>query len=531
MHDRANTSWPWSEDAVSVLSQLKSDPKWDVAPGTRFLMRHDLEAETLNLKLIAEDVLVWCRYDNEAISSAALKRIISKLSERIWAYDEVDRLIAACDWTDSEQNRWCELLLRLLHEAPDLLVVLNSLHFLCKTEAQVPADTLNVLSSHKRLAYACFDVLLNLDRSTKQSTSIWVNMFDNLGGYRKLAYLRIMGKPVPSEIARNVLGTKIQDVGEFGYPVSEKIDQYLEFLSYGQIESFLAESAPSEQVLRNLIATYAEIAECLIWDDTLESEELIGAFPVFVSLLDRLTLSSEDLYYLSCLLTELTVEAEETDPPYRAMRAQCAQQIEAVLNKEHHRERVHLILKDSRHADHVEMIEVATQAYGANAFDLYFALAQQDPERAFASSYWLHEMQNGQRRKFLDWVYAQFPLDVRDRLSPLRLSYSKHQKLALNRVLSHPSKTLVEQADRLTTLKLGLSSDDTLLAMNASWLLEDIPFSDWPTDVQQTLRRLDEQINPSWTTWNHKERRYNKAKDRLERLMSQAASNPKTYPH
>ncbi|MEL6377778.1 MAG: hypothetical protein AAFQ04_11395, partial [Pseudomonadota bacterium] len=172
--------------------------------------------------------------------------------------------------------------------------------------------------------------------------------------------------------------------------------------------------------------------------------------------------------------------------------------------------------------DHVDMIEVAEYAYGASAFDLFFALAQKEPERAFASTGWLYSLQDDQRRKLLSWTYDQFPLARPD--SPLRPSqqYSKHQVLVLNKILNHPSKILTEPGDRLTISRLGLRSDDTFLAMNAAWLLEDTPRRDWPPDTNSILSSLIEKMEPHWTTWNHKERKYLKAQERLRDLLDQA---------
>lgn len=526
LYNRTNTPWPWRSDAVSVFSQIKSDPDWDVEPGTRFLMHHDPDAKNLDEKLIAEDILTWCRSDNEAYRSAALERAISKFAERIWGRHEISLLIAACDWTESERDRWCELSRCLLCDSPDFLVVWNSLEVLSACKAAVPTNLLNVLSNHKRLSYPCMDILLNLDLSPDERGDTCTAMISKLSGYRKLLCLRIMGKPVSLDVAQQILETPIIDIGQFGYPLSDNIDQYMEFLSYGRIVNYLKQTEPSENVLRNLIVTYAEIAECLFWDDTLESSELINAFPVFVSFLDRITLDPRDLYYLSRLHAEVSPESDETSAPYFSIREQCAGQIKSVLEHVHHRERSQSILKDPRHPDHANMIDVATEAYGANAFDLYFALAQEDPDKAFDSSYWLYEMSDDQRRRFLDWIYEQFPLEARNHpLSP-PLNYSKRQKSALNKVLNHSSQILIEPNDRLTTLRLGLNSDDTLLSMNAAWLLEDVPHSDWPTNVKQVLGRLLEHINPTWTTWVHKERKYNKARERLQNLIDQIGSPP-----
>ena len=133
---------------------------------------------------------------------------------------------------------------RLLQEAPDFLVVWNSLEVLSACKAALPTNLLNVLSNHKLLSYPCIDILFYLDLPPSERQAICAGMFFKLGGYRKIHCLRIVGQPVSFDVAQQILETPISDVGQFGYPISDNIDQYIEFLSYGRIVDYLQQSEP-----------------------------------------------------------------------------------------------------------------------------------------------------------------------------------------------------------------------------------------------------------------------------------------------
>ena len=515
---------PWPGQSLSIFSQLEINPNWSVPHGARLLQHHDKEARLFDEKQMAKDILDWCRSQQGDARSKQLDLVLSLLAERYWARHEVSLVIKKCDWTAKEQKDWCTMLGALLLTSPDFLTVCNTLELLSECKATVSAEVLSVLARHKRLAFPCFDILRNLQLTDAERETICTTMFPTISGYRKLLCLRMMEHPISFDLAKQVLETPIEDIGQFGYPVADNIDQYLEFLSFGRPREYLRQSEPSDRAIRNLISTYALIAEILFWDETVESDELIGAFPVFVDLLDGLTLELEDLYNLSSLHAAIS---DETSTPHSAMIEKCAAQIGTILKTRIHRERVAVVLSDPSHPDHVDMIDVAEQAYKANAFDLYFSLAQTDPERALASSHWLYDIRTDQRRLFLDWFFRQFSLDQvgQDQGTRASRNYSKTQKLVLDKVLIHPAQLLLESEDRLATIQLGLRSDDTVLRMNTAWLLEDLPTCEWPTGAEDVLRSLLQQIEPQWTTWNHREGRYNKAGDRLQSLINKTASN------
>lgn len=513
---------PWLPDQPSIFSLLASDPSWDIPPGTRIKDHYNQDAVPLSEQEIATHILSYCRSESASHQLTARNNLIGKLGERNWDRQEHERVNTACDWAAKEELRWCEFLLILAQTAPDFTVVYNSLEQLRVCNADVPAGILDVMSRNKRLAYPSFDILLHQSSiPTETRNALYSQMAERLSGSRKLLTLRLLGEAVSPALAYHVLATPIQNVGQIGYPLSENIDQYMEFLSHGRLLETLSAGYPGVEIIRNLTNTYAEISKLIFWDE--DYDEVLEAYPLFVNYLAQTPLGLEDLLNLHDIYKEM-VDDNTDGVPAQNCELQSAREIfEGIFRSDKYRKAILHVLENVASPYYTYVIDMAVRFYGADEFELRFTHAQHAPIEGFTHTAWLYRMSDGQRHRFLEWVRRALPAGLLERPLQRDVAYSKVQARLLEEVIDRAEHTLVDPKDRQDFLIWGLSSTDTGLASNAAWLLEDLPVPDWPEGVAPVLHDLVERTKHKRTSWKSGENKYVKAKDRLASLARLAS--------
>ncbi len=328
-----------------------------------------------------------------------------------------------------------------------------------------------------------------------------------------------------STTTNHTLATPLTSVANFGYPIEDNIDAYLDLLYQAKLLETLKAGYPGKDIMHNLADVYAHISEQIFWEENERFEEVLAAFPLFVDHILQTELDVVDLSRLSEVISDFYEDGPNSNGPDHLTDLQDAiQKLEAIFKDEAYKTAIYSALEDKSRGDFFELIAMANWCYDENTFELYFSYAQHQPAQTLFYSHWLIDVNDDQVRRFISWARTYMPAN---RLTePLARTYEFNvdERAVLERVLSSADNILGSMQDKLDFIIWGLSSTQHVVASSAAWLLEDIPVSQWPDGSPEIIQELFETAEPWWTSWNRKERKYSTTvKERLMELLRQAS--------
>lgn len=505
----------------SVFENLRLDPSWDIPIGTKIQTYHDLAASPLDETEIESLILSACQAKESPTRQEAHERLAARLGERYWGWHEHELVRRQFNQVSAQTDVLAEVYLEILRATPDLAATYNCLEQIRVFGHAVPTNLLRVMSCHYMLVGPCFDILLGQQGiAAEDKLDLCAHMMLRLRDHRKLVALRHLGFPVSKDLSLHILATPIQTVASaFLYTARDNIDFYLEFLRYGDLFETLRAGHPGEEIISNLIHTYAEIAEMLFEEWVEHADQAIQAFPLFVQHVQNTALSFDDLIQLNQVHENLVEFTEDEREPKHVDFWTAADELKSLFQEEKYRVPILAALEDVETPDYTDIVDVAVEHYGANMFDNYFKYAQHTSLEGFWFSFWLFNMTNGQREDLIKWVRSHLPQSVLSRPINRDQDYSKFQRRLLEQIISKSEYTLQTPKDQYDIMVWGLSSRDDVLASSAAWLLENLSPVSWPDGVTDILRNLAEATNPNTSSWKTKGSYYVKAKDRLSELI------------
>lgn len=507
----------------AIYDLLAEDPSWDLGLQMGIPDQHSRDAKPLDVEAVVKDILAVCRAQDRELRNQAHLRVFDLMCERYWGTFEHQKILKACALTEAELDLWCQTLLDDIRTSASLATVHNSLEQLKVCKATVPPDILQVTSRHRRLVFPSFDLLLEqTDLAEETRTTLLIGMARKLDGYRLLLAIRLLGDSAPADLRKALLAKRITSIGQFGFPIEDNIETYLELLRLGRLKETLAAGYPGADIISNLAKTYAELSGQVFWEEDEDYDDVLTAFMDFTSYLSQTTFDTEglhDLFLIHQNLIECDAERQRRDG--LDLRS-AADQIEAVLQSSANKESVLSQLDDVTSPMYPDLIEIAGSYYGADRFEFHFNYAQHAPIEAFSLASWLDDLSDDQCRRVMDWVRSQLPTSVLSQPLERGYEYSKLERKLLSETISRSDHLLKNTQGRNDILKWGLSSSDIHLAASAAYQLEKVSFSDWPDGAIDILKELALSMAPRWTSWKTEERKYVTAKDRLSDLVKAA---------
>lgn len=311
-----------------------------------------------------------------------------------------------------------------------------------------------------------------------------------------------------------------------GYPIVETIGLYLEALYQGKLYETLAAGYPGKEIIFNLTHAYADIAPMIFWDQGNEHDytEALRAFPLFVDDVLETELGLDELYNVYRIVDDFT-DGEPTagdGPAHHAGLWSTVRKLSGVFEEEAYKEAIYGALKDKSRSDYFELISMAAGHYGEDGFELLFGFARHSPKRLLESSHWFFDLDGSQQARFISWARSLLPSEGLGEPIARTRTFSEAEAAVLKFLLSYVPHMLSNEEDRRDFIVWGLSSSEKHLASDAAWLLEDVPPAQWPKGSIEIIGELYEQMEPNWTSWKKKERKYVQAKDRLGDLLQRA---------
>jgi len=322
--------------------------------------------------------------------------------------------------------------------------------------------------------------------------------------------------------SKHPLAISITSVGWLGYPISDNIKEYLDFLYKRRLHETLKIGFPEKCVILNLTEAYAEISEIIFWQEDEYYDEALKAFPLFVDYILETELEIYDLYNVSRIVSNFFDDENKNGPKHLQALRSTVQNLSTIFQQEKYKNSIYASLQDKSRSDYFELISIATDFYGEDEFELCFSVAKYNPKQALEWSYWILGMDEGQCQRFIEWARNYMPIDRLGQPVYRNYQYNETEKAVLENILSNPEKTLKNSQDRHDFLTWGLSSTDKFLSSKAAWLLEDIQLSEWPDRSTQIITELFNEMEPNWTTLKKADNhfsRYVKIKERLEKLL------------
>ncbi len=332
---------------------------------------------------------------------------------------------------------------------------------------------------------------------------------------------------MPSKDPPHPLSIPITTYGEFGYSLAENIGAYLDALYEGELYETLASGYPGEAIILNLAETYAEIGYEIFWTKDETYREALEAFPYLAAHILQTDLSLSALYHVSQIVEDFFDWEPEGDGP--AHLASLNEPIGSLINlfyQDRYKNAIYAALAGKSCSDLYELISMANWFYGEDEFELFFSFAEVQPVQALRSPYWMIEMNDDQRTRFITWARSHMSKEILSKAPFRTQEYSETVTSILDRIIWKADNALKSVRDRQDFAIWGLCSADRFMAAKAAYLLEELPVSQWPAGSQDVIAALFEEMEPNWTTFKRqgKKGRYTTHKERLGDLLKKANS-------
>lgn len=325
--------------------------------------------------------------------------------------------------------------------------------------------------------------------------------------------------------AQHPLAVPITSFGQFGYPVSDNIGTYLGVLYEGKLYETLASGYPGEAIILNLVETYAEIGHEIFWTKDETYREALEAFPHLAGHIVETKLGLSDLYHVSQIVEDFfDWEPEGAGPGHLVSLNEPIKSLMNLFHQDGNKNAIYAALADKSRSDLYELISIANWFYGEDAFELFFSFAEVQPVQALRSPYWMIQMNDDQRTRFIIWARSHMSTELLSEAPFRTQDYSETVTSLLDRIIWKADDALKSVRDRQDFAIWGLCSADKFMAAKAAYLLEALPVSQWPAGSQDVIAALFEEMELNWTTFKKqgKKGHYTTHKERLDDLLEKA---------
>ncbi|MCA8893221.1 MAG: hypothetical protein KDA56_15710 [Hyphomonas sp.] len=325
--------------------------------------------------------------------------------------------------------------------------------------------------------------------------------------------------------AQHPLAVPITSFGQFGYPVSDNIGTYLGVLYEGKLYETLASGYPGEAIILNLVETYAEIGHEIFWTKDETYREALEAFPHLAGHIVETKLGLSDLYHVSQIVEDFfDWEPEGAGPGHLVSLNEPIKSLMNLFHQDGNKNAIYAALADKSRSDLYELISIANWFYGEDAFELFFSFAEVQPVQALRSPYWMIQMNDDQRTRFITWARSHMSTELLSEAPFRTQDYSETVTSLLDRIIWKADDALKSVRDRQDFAIWGLCSADKFMAAKAAYLLEALPVSQWPAGSQDVIAALFEEMELNWTTFKKqgKKGHYTTHKERLDDLLEKA---------
>jgi hypothetical protein len=325
--------------------------------------------------------------------------------------------------------------------------------------------------------------------------------------------------------AQHPLAVPITSFGQFGYPVSDNIGTYLGVLYEGKLYETLASGYPGEAIILNLVETYAEIGHEIFWTKDETYREALEAFPHLAGHIVETKLGLSDLYHVSQIVEDFfDWEPEGAGPGHLVSLNEPIKSLMNLFHQDGNKNAIYAALADKSRSDLYELISIANWFYGEDAFELFFSFAEVQPVQALRSPYWMIQMNDDQRTRFIIWARSHMSTELLSEAPFRTQDYSETVTSLLDRIIWKADDALKSVRDRQDFAIWGLCSADKFMAAKAAYLLEALPVSQWPAGSQDVIAALFEEMELNWMTFKKqgKKGHYTTHKERLDDLLEKA---------
>jgi hypothetical protein len=330
---------------------------------------------------------------------------------------------------------------------------------------------------------------------------------------------------MPTDPAKHPLARPITDHGQFGYPVSDNIDACLGALYEGGLYETLSANYPGQEIILNLAHAYSLISEEIFWTEDETYEQALNALPYLADHIAATDLDLASLYHVSMIVENFFDDAPDGESPGHLTHLNAPiKSLAGLFEQSDYKTAIYTALKDKDRSDFSELISMATWFYGEDAFDLFFSFTEAQPVRALEPAYWLIDMNDAQRERFISWARRHMPSGLSLPVSARTQAYDETVSQILDRIEWQHEHTLKSVRDRVDFAIWGLCSADKFKAANAAYLLEDLPVSQWPEGSLAVISGLYEDMEPNWTSFKSRNGKgaYTTHKERLGELLKKA---------
>ncbi|AFJ02723.1 hypothetical protein Q7C_1574 [Methylophaga frappieri] len=327
---------------------------------------------------------------------------------------------------------------------------------------------------------------------------------------------------MPSTQSPHPLAVSLYSVGEIGYPVVENIEAYLEALYGAGLYETLAAGNPGEAVIRNLAEAYSIISEMIFWQEDQDYDQALKAFPLFVEYVTEMQLSLGDLHHITEIVTSFfDWEADSEGPAHLDELKPSIQSLTNLFNRGEYKSAIYSALAEHSYKDVDDLIGMAHWFYGEDEFELFFSCAQHYPLRALSNAYWLIDLNDEQRQRFIAWARRFMPSERLGKTLSQTQVYTEIEKRILDRVIFHQEHLLKNQKDHRDFAIWGMCSEDRLIALHGAYLLEELPVAIWPQGSKTIIESLLVWTEPHWNSVKRKDGKsqYVKSQDWLRELL------------
>ena len=330
---------------------------------------------------------------------------------------------------------------------------------------------------------------------------------------------------MPSDHAKHPLATHITDHGQFGYPVSDNIHAYLNALYEGKLYETLSAGYPGREIILNLAHTYSLMSQEIFWTEDEAYEQALNAFPYLADHIAGTDMGLADLYHVSVIVENFFDGDLDGQGPAHLTRLNAPiKSLAELFERPDYKTAIYTALENKSRSDFHELISMATWFYGEDAFDLFFSFAEAQPVQALEPAYWLIDMNDAQRERFISWARSHMPSGLSLPVSARTQAYDETVSQILDRIEWKHEHTLKSVRDRVDFTIWGLCSADKFKAANAAYLLEDLPVSQWPEGSLAVISGLYEDMEPNWTSFKSRGGKgsYTTHRERLGELLKKA---------
>ena len=320
------------------------------------------------------------------------------------------------------------------------------------------------------------------------------------------------------------LTVRLGSLSSFSYLLEDNIDLYLQVLYEGKLFETLASGYPGEDVIISLADSYAEIADMIFWRQNSAYSEALRAFPLFVGHLLQTKLALSDLYNVHRIVRSFhDGEVGGNGPEHLAELGNSIKKLLGLFLEEAYRTAIYDALQDKSRLNFDELISMAHWHYAEDEFDLFLSYARHQPVQALWIPYWLIDMDDAQRERFIAWARSYMPENILNEPLARAQQYTETEKAVLECVLSRAEHILKNPQDRRDFIIWGLSSTDNHLASAAALQLEDLSSSEWPEGSIRIITELCEVLGPRSSTNSENAESLTKSKtDKLWELLHRA---------